>query len=185
MYYKAALLNKVKAHIKAGGLIAYPTESCFGIGCNPFNRKAINRIIKIKKRDKNKGMIVVAGKIGHLDRLIKPLSNNDFEYLNCFWPGHYSFILPTKRNVPVNLTGKHNKIAVRVSSHKLIQQLCSYLAIPLVSTSANKSGFRSIKNNKECLKQFGKSILILPGNIGFAKNPSTIIDLVTKQVIRG
>ncbi|MBY0379962.1 MAG: Sua5/YciO/YrdC/YwlC family protein, partial [Burkholderiales bacterium] len=75
-------------------------------------------------------------------------------------------------------------LAVRVSKHKLINQLCNYLTIPLVSTSANKSSCVAIKNYRQCLRQFACSVLVLPGTTLFAKKPSTVINLKTKQVLR-
>ena len=86
--------------------------------------------------------------------------------------------------VPQNLIGKHKKIAVRVTRHKMVGQLCNYLNMPLVSTSANKSGRRSISNYRDCKRIFGQSVLVLPGITNFAKRPSTIIDWQTKQVLR-
>lgn len=183
--YSKELLNKVKRHLKRGGVIAYPTESCYGFGCDPFNYKAIDKLIKIKQRTKDKGLIVIAGSIKQLQPLIKPLSNSDIDKIGRrYWPGPYSLILPVKPNMPSNLTGCHSKLAVRVSKHKLVQQLCSSLKQAIVSTSANKSGCPAIKSYRECQRQFGNQVMILPGLIGFAKKPSTIIDWETQKVLR-
>ena len=159
MYYKIGLLRKVKSHIKSGGVIAYPTESCFGFGCDPHNYKAVNKILKIKKRNKNKGLIVVADKFLRFDKLVQTIGDEDMEYVSKFWPGPYSFILATNPKISPILTGAHNSLAVRVSRHNLIRQLCVYLAIPLVSTSANKSNCISVKTYRECTRQFAGAVL--------------------------
>jgi L-threonylcarbamoyladenylate synthase len=182
--YSTVLLNKVKQHLKAGGVIAYPTESCYGLGCDPFNYSAINKIIRLKGRSKSKGLIIIAGLRSQLHGVIPKLSAADELELKKYWPGFYSLILPANNKVLPNLVGKHQKIAVRVTQHYLVQQLCLALNMPLVSTSANKSGFRSIKSYQECERQFGRQVMVLPGRIGFAKRPSTIIDWQSGNILR-
>lgn len=184
MYYSNRLLEQVKQHLKQGGIIAYPTESCYGLGCDPFNYKAISKLIRLKGRANNKGLIVIASNLSQLHNLIKPLSLDDLNKLKTYWPGFYSIILPVKANVPSNLTGKHRKIAVRITKHELVRQLCDSINMSLVSTSANYSGQCSIKTYKKCLSQFGSQVMVLPGNTSFAKCPSTIIDWETKKVLR-
>lgn len=182
--YSNSQLHKIRRHIKNGGIIAYPTEFCYGFGCNPFNHKAINKILKIKKRSKAKGLIVIAANINQLHNLILPLSDLDTQKLKSYWPGFYSIIMPSKTNVPKSLTGKHNKLAVRVSKHNLVGQICNYLNSPLISTSANISGHQPIKNYRECVRQFGKKVMVLPGSTSFAKHASTIIDWESGKQIR-
>lgn len=178
------LIQKVKSHVAKGGIIAYPTESCYGFGCNPFNYKAIDKVIKLKGRSKSKGLIVIAGNKRELDNLILPLSQDDYKEIANYWPGPFSLVLPVKPKVPANLTGRHKKVAVRVTKHKLVAKLCNSLKMPLVSTSANSSGFRAIKNYRECLRKFGSQVMVLPGLTNFAKRPSTIIDWETKKHLR-
>ena len=182
--YSTKLLRKVKRHLNEGGVIAYPTESCYGFGCDPFNYKAINKVIRIKGRSKTKGLIVIAGAQSQLRGLVNVPNLTNQEELAKYWPGFYSLILPVTRQVPTNLIGKHPKIAVRVSKHQLVKQLCNFLNIPLVSTSANKAGHISIKNYRECQRQFGNQVLVLPGLTKFAKKPSTITDWETRKVLR-
>ena len=84
--YNHKLIQQIKAHLRNGGVIAYPTESCYGLGCDPFNYRAINRIIRIKGRSKTKGLIVIAGKLGQLNTLIQPLpasSKAELAHLAC------------------------------------------------------------------------------------------------------
>ena len=185
-YYSTALLNKVKQHLKNGGVIAYPTEYCFGLGCDPFNQKAINQLIRTKRRNQNKGLIVIAGKVEQLDGLIKPLSTKEQKHVGQYWPGAYSIICPIAKSAPKKLAGKFlTKIAVRVTTHKLVIQLCTHLGYPLVSSSANISGLHPAKTYRDCYRIFGhKNIIVLPGNTNFAKRPSSIVDLNTGKTYR-
>lgn len=180
-YYSQSTLKKVKSHIKKGGVIAYPTEYCYGLGCDPLNRKAVDKIIKLKGRSKTKGLIVIAGKNSELKSLICPISPNE---VSKYWPGPYSLILKTMKNVPKNLTGRHEKIAVRITKHELVKQICKYLNSPLVSTSANISGHRPLKNYRDCARTFGVNVMVLPGLTKFARKPSTLIDLESKNILR-
>lgn len=182
-YYNNKQLHQIKAHLKQGGVIAYPTESCYGFGCDPLNHKAINKILKLKRRDKNKGLIVVASEKRQLNKLISSLPEST--QLEKYWPGFYTLLLPTTDFVPYNLIGKHSKLAVRVSNHPLVRQLCSYMNMAIVSTSANQSKCLPSKNYRECKRLFGSSALVLPGLTQFAKTPSTIIDWQTKNILRG
>lgn len=183
--YNSTVLNKIRHHLKNGGVIAYPTESCFGLGCDPFNYKAINLILKFKSRHKHKGLIVIAKDIDQLNKLIMPFSAGEKEKLKLIWPGAVSLLVNPSQKILPNLIGKHNKIAVRVTKHALVKQICNYCNIPLVSTSANQAGFKSAKNFRQCVNQFrNKDLLILPGLTNFAKKPSTIIDWETQKIFR-
>lgn len=183
-YYSPAKLRQIKHHLQNGGVIAYPTESCYGFGCDPFNFVAINKIIKLKGRNKAKGMIVIAASVNQLQKVIAPLNEADKTELTRYWPGFYSIVLPVAQQIPRNLIGTHRKIAVRVTRHKLVKQLTSSLNMPLVSTSANKSGHRSVKTHRECIRQFGKRVMVLSGTTNFARSPSTILDWESKKIFR-
>ena len=183
-YYTPHKIKQIRRHLKAGGIIAYPTESCFGFGCDPFNYTALNKLIRIKGRTKTKGLIVIAGAFKQLAQLIQPLSGAEQAELSQYWPGFNSLILPVTAKVPRNLIGRHQKIAVRISQHRLVKQLCHELNSPLVSTSANRAGHQSIRNYRECVRQFGRTVLVLPGLTNFARRPSTIIDWQSRRVLR-
>ncbi len=182
-YIRYRQLKQIKHHLKNGGVIAYATESCYGFGCDPFSYKAIAKIIKIKKRSKTKGMIIISGRRDNLTSVTKNVNLFSPDFMQ-YWPGSYSIILPTNKNLPTNLTGIHQKIAVRVTQHKQVIQLSDFLHMPLVSTSANLSGMKSIKTYKECVRKFGSKVMVIDGYISFAKKPSTIIDWESKKILR-
>ncbi|MEN9391475.1 MAG: hypothetical protein RL017_773 [Pseudomonadota bacterium] len=181
--YSQLQLKKIRQHIKNGGLIAYPTEHCYGLGCDPFNRKALRALIKLKGRNPKKGFIVIASNVQQLkDIVVMPTNTNEF---NAVWPGPVTLLLEAQQQkTPVILRGKHSTIAVRVTKHKLVIQLCNFINSPLVSTSANFSGLKPSKTYKNCLQQLGRRVMVLPGLTNFAPKPSTIIDWHSKKRLR-
>ncbi|MGL6070856.1 L-threonylcarbamoyladenylate synthase [Craterilacuibacter sp.] len=179
----AAQLAQARAAYRDGGLIAYATESCFGLGCDPLNARALRRVIALKGRPNHKGLIVVAASIEQLAPLIKPLSAAERATLLRYWPGPYTFLIPASPKVLPLLRGRHRKIAVRVTAHRETASLCHALG-PLVSTSANRAGQKSLRTAAACERAFGAAVLTLPGRVGQRRKPSTIIDLETGRVLR-
>lgn len=178
-------LGALRAHLRAGGVIAYATESCYGLGCDPRNVDAIEKILRLKRRPWHKGLIVVASDVAQLRQLIRPLTAEQRAFTRQYWPGPYTFLLPRLTRAPRVLGGRHAKLAVRLSAHPDVQNLCRALDMALVSTSANRAGCKPIKTAKECLRQFGTRVTVLPGRIGKRKRPSTIMDIDTKKILRG
>lgn len=178
-------ITRIKSHLKKGGVIAYPTESCFGLGCIPTNAKALKRVIRLKKRPQHKGMIVIGESLSQLEPLLAPLSSSDRQSLNKAWPAAKTFLIPSaKRILPLLRGSGRNKLAVRVPNHEGARQLCYQLQTPLVSTSCNKAGFKPSRFTREAMRQFGRDAWVIPGAIGFAKQPSQIIDLETGKRLR-
>ncbi|MGN1393179.1 MAG: L-threonylcarbamoyladenylate synthase [Succinivibrionaceae bacterium] len=170
-----------------GGVISYPTESVYGIGCDPDNAIALSRIVSLKSRDQSKGMIIVAASveqvIPYID--ISKVDKNIFSSVTEHWPGFVTYILPVSKKVHPLLKGKHDTIAVRVSSFKIIHDLCLDFGKPIVSTSCNKSGQEPLRSYSDVVNNFG-SILdyIVDGFVGGENNPSKIINAITGIVIR-
>lgn len=183
-FYKIELLRKIKSHLRNGGLIAYPTEFCYGLGCDPFNVAAVKKLIQLKQRDPDKGLIVIASDIAQLKSILIPLNKVDQERIKQYWPGFYTLIMKVKPTVPQILLGKHQGLALRVSSHQLVQNLCTYLQSPLVSTSANLAQQYPLRDYNQCQQQFSSQVLVLPGMVANKKQPSTILDWHSLQVLR-
>lgn len=180
-----AQIDAARGRLRAGGVLAYATESCFGLGCNPFDVRAIRRILAIKGRPTHKGLIVIAANLQQLRSLIRPLTPAQLATVQRYWPGPYTFLLPASRRVPTLLRGRHDKIAVRISAHGEAAALCRALGSPLVSTSANRAGQKSLKTARACRQAFGREqVLTLKGRIGKRRKPSTIIDLDSGRVLR-
>lgn len=180
-----AQVDAARGRFRAGGVLAYATESCFGLGCNPFDVRAIRRILAIKGRPTHKGLIVIAANLEQLRSLIRPLTPAQLATVQRYWPGPYTFLLPASRRVPTLLRGRHDKIAVRISAHGEAAALCRALGSPLVSTSANRAGQKSLKTARGCRQAFSRQqVLTLQGRIGKRRKPSTIIDLDSGRVLR-
>lgn len=178
-------LNRLRRHLAHGGVIAYPTESCFGLGCVPTSHRAVQNIIKIKKRPQHKGLIVIGRDLAQLEPLLQKLPESTQQYLNNVWAAPKTFVLPAQRDLPNILRGKRrDKLAVRVPDHALARQLCAMLHTPLVSTSCNRAKQRPCKTVREVRRQFGRKVLIVHGRIGSRKKPSDIIDLTTQIQLR-
>lgn len=179
-----AFARKLRAHLKRGGVIAYPTESCYGLGCDPRNRRAVMKILRLKGRPQHKGLILIGADFSQLKPYVASLSAAQWQQISSSWPGPVTWLLPAARSTPVWLRGSHHSIAVRVTAHPLAARLCRALGTALVSTSANRSGKRPARSYKECVRLFGAQILTLPGKIGRRKRPSTIRDLLTGEAVR-
>ena len=173
----ASTLRKLQSHLKKGGLVAYPTESCYGIGCIPTLPKALNRLIHLKKRPQHKGMIVIGNQLEQLQPLLQRSSENIQTMLRNEWPAPKTFLLPAAADVLPALRGKRrSKLAVRVPAHAGARRLCQALKTPLVSTSCNRAGKRACKTEREVRRQFGRDVWVVGGLIGKQRSPSQIID---------
>lgn len=177
--------GRLKNHLKRGGLIAYPTESCYGLGCLPTHTKALKKLIRLKRRPQHKGMIVIGDKLDRLRPLLQPLGETDRRLLESQWPARKTFLLPAADRIPALLRGRNRrKLAVRVPDHAGARSLCRLLGQPLVSTSCNKAGKRPSRNQREARRQFGRHALIIGGSCGGAKKPSLIIDWENGKQLR-
>ncbi|MEN6586456.1 MAG: Sua5/YciO/YrdC/YwlC family protein [Sulfuricella sp.] len=180
----AALLSRVRAHLKQGGVIAYPTESCYGLGCDPSNRRAVMKLLRLKGRPQRKGLILIGSDFSQLQPYAASLSAAQWRTIAPCWPGPVTWILPAARNTPVWLRGSHESIAVRVSAHPPAARLCRVLGMALVSTSANRTGMVPARSYRQCVRQFGEQVVVVPGQIGRRRRPSTIMDLASGGVVR-
>lgn len=128
--------------LRQGGVIAYPTEAVWGLGCDPFNEAATQHLLAIKRRDVGKGLILIAGDYAQLDGLLDwhLLPTDRAEAVYASWPGPHTWIVPATARVPHWITGLHAGVAVRLSAHPVVVALCERFGGPLVSTSANLAG---------------------------------------------
>ncbi|HYG32268.1 MAG TPA: Sua5/YciO/YrdC/YwlC family protein [Methylophilaceae bacterium] len=174
----------LRHYLRSGGVIAYPTESCYGLGCAPDNYRAVQRLLAIKGRPERKGLILIAGRFTQLQPYLAPLKPAQVAELHTKWPGPHTWLVPASRHCPFWLTGRHPTLAVRLTAHLPAAQLCNDAGMALVSTSANRSGQRPARTARECAALFGKQVRIIPGRIGKRRRPSTIQDFVSGKIIR-
>lgn len=167
-------------------VIAYPTEAVFGLGCDPDSEQAVNALLALKQRPWEKGLILIAADYAQLAPYIDDAALSDPQRATMFasWPGPVTWVIPARADTPRLLTGRFNSLAVRVSDHPLVQQLCRQFGKPLVSTSANLSGQEPCRSTDEVQQQFGAAFPVLVGSVGGRLNPSEIRDVLTGKQIR-
>ena len=170
--------------LRTGGVIAYPTEAVFGLGCDPWDEMAVARILDIKQRPWQKGLILIASDFNQLTDFIAPLSAVILEQIEASWPGPVTWLLPASETTPDYLTGEHDTIAVRVTAHPQTVALCRAAGHALVSTSANIAGLTPAKTVRQVRWQLPEVDTILSGHCGGATQPSQIRDAQTGTVIR-
>ncbi|CAL4325539.1 Threonylcarbamoyl-AMP synthase [Buchnera aphidicola (Protaphis terricola)] len=173
-------------HLYSKKVIAYPTESMFGLGCDPDSKKAVRNLLILKKRSIEKGFILVSSNYKQIKKYIDEtkISINQKKIMFKLWPGPVTFLLPSNPLVPYWLTGRFNTIAVRISNHFSIIKLCNIFGKPLISTSANFSNMPPCRTKRDVLKNFGEKFPLLNGKIGNEKNPSKIINIIDGKLIR-
>ncbi|WP_417447735.1 Sua5/YciO/YrdC/YwlC family protein [Idiomarina abyssalis] len=169
------------------GVIAYPTEAVFGLGCDPTNEVAIQKLLSLKQRPAEKGLILIAADYSQLLPFVEDSAipqDKRFSVLS-HWPGPVTLILPVRKSVSPLLTGGRDTIAVRVSAHEPVRELCRALGHALVSTSANLTGQEPARTAAEVRLQFGDSVdWIMDEATGRAANPTRIINPFNNQVVR-
>ena len=171
-------------HIHQGDVIGYPTEAVFGLGCDPLNPIAVSRLLKIKQRPVHKGLILIAADFDQLKPFIANIDTETLKPALQSWPGPFTWIFPARQDTPFWLTGKHASIAVRVSDHPIVRELCRTADTALVSTSANRSNQQPARSALECRMKCPETDFIISGNVDKKAQPSMITDLITGKVIR-
>lgn len=176
----------IAAIVRKGGVIAYPTEAVFGLGCRPADAAAFERILEMKNRDVGKGVIVITDDLSRVAHWLEPVPEAMQAMAEASWPGPYTWLWPARAACPAWLRGSHTRLAVRVTAHPSVRELCAAAGSALVSTSANRSGEPPCRDTacvRECFQGRLDGILDLP--CGGVDAPSSIRDMVTGAWIRG
>ena len=164
-----------------GGVVVYPTETFYGLGCLPSDPDASRRICEIKGRA-DKALPLICGSPEAARKVVE--FNAAAEILaEKFWPGPLTLVLPSKINYPVWVTHGKKTLAVRVSGHEVARKLASMSAGVIVSTSANKSGETPPRTAKEAVDQIGRKVdIVVDGGMTPGGMPSTILDLTSDEL---
>ncbi|MFD1008786.1 Sua5/YciO/YrdC/YwlC family protein [Oceanisphaera ostreae] len=173
--------------LRQGGVIGYATEAVFGLGCDPDHAEAVARLLKIKQRPIDKGLVLVAADFSQLLPYLDlaALPEGRLAAILDSWPGPNTWIIPAKPEVPTWLKGRFSSLAVRVTAHAQVHDLCLGFGKPLVSSSANKSGEPPARSAIELTLKMGAELdYILPGKTEGLVNPSLIRDGSTGAVVR-
>ena len=170
--------------IQQGKVLAYPTEAVFGLGCHPMDADAVQQILNIKQRHVSKGLILIASEFSQLTPYVDEVSGSLLKQAFDTWPGPNTWLFPKSPETPYWLTGKFDTIAVRVSAHPIVQQLCATAGSALVSTSANKSQQDPARSALQCRLKKLDVDMIVNGDVNRAARPSVITDLLSGKLIR-
>ncbi|WP_455218030.1 L-threonylcarbamoyladenylate synthase [Kaarinaea lacus] len=181
-------LTQATRVIRQGGIIAYPTEAVYGLGCDPYNAEAVMRLLALKRRPAEKGLILIASDISQLAPFMAPLSTGQLEQLGASWPGPVTWLVPARPETPGWLRGSHDTIAVRVTDHPVASALCQTAGHALVSTSANPAGRYPATTPLQVRRYFcqreNQVDYIVHGPLGNQVRPTTIRDLQTGKTVR-
>lgn len=176
-------LNAALLAIQQGQVLAYPTEAVYGLGCDPFNQIAVERILSLKGRSSQQGMIVLIADWPQLFGLIGDFSVPRLEIIKETWPGPMTWVFPKSVNVPNWISGTHDTIAVRMSAHPIARKLCQMG--PIVSTSANPHGIAPARSLEEVEVLFPEGLDgVVVGDLGTELQPSSILDAMTMKRLR-
>nr|VFK29917.1 MAG: L-threonylcarbamoyladenylate synthase [Candidatus Kentron sp. MB]VFK74996.1 MAG: L-threonylcarbamoyladenylate synthase [Candidatus Kentron sp. MB] len=178
-------LRRAASVLRKRGIIAYPTEAVFGLGCDPRDSDAVLRLIALKKRSIDQGLILVASGFSQLRPFVELLPPERMRDIEASWPGPVTWLFPARPTTPVSLTGRHASLAIRVSAEPSVAALCEHFGDALVSTSANPSGRPPARTALGVRRYFGQRLDdILPGSVGGLSKPSEIRDGLTGLVLR-
>ena len=186
---QTASITQAVTALKGGGVIAYPTEAVFGLGCDPDNEQAIQQLLDLKQRPASKGLIIIASEVQQLAAFVNPLPAEQWQKVLSTWPGPVTWLMPARESVSPLLTGEHGAartIAVRVTGHPVAKALCEQFTKPIISTSANITNKSPALSVDEVREQFNSQLAcIVDGVVNMQARPSEIRDLLSDKVIRG
>lgn len=167
--------------IRQGGVVAYATEYCFGLGCDPFDERAVTRLLRIKRRPADKGLIVLAASLAQLEPFVERVPAR----AAATWPGPHTWLLTPRTQVPRWITGAHPRVALRVTAHRQAAELATRAGMAIVSTSANRGGEHPARSFRDTARRLGKEVdYVLPGRVGTLAAPTPIRDAATGEIVR-
>ena len=181
-------IDQAVAVLQQGGVIAYPTEAVYGLGCDPENLSAIKKILELKQRKKEKGLILVAASFEQFKDYIQPLEKDIEEKLLLSWKDQMSaltWLVPAKKETSEYLKGQFDSLAIRVSHHPVVKKICEQFGGAIISTSANISTQEAARTAEQVKHIFADKInFIVEGETDVNAQPSEIRDALTDQIIR-
>ncbi len=178
-------LRRMVDVLRAGGVVAYPTEGVFGLGCDPRDRDALRRILLIKGRAANKGLILIGAEESQLWHYASMVDEARMSRVRETWPGPVTWIFPAREDIDPLVSGGRSTVAVRVTNHPGAAALCTAFGGALISTSANVAGARPARTRLQVRRAFAEQIDgIVPGRVGARRGPSTIRDVNSEQTLR-
>ncbi|PLX95264.1 MAG: threonylcarbamoyl-AMP synthase [Desulfuromonas sp.] len=177
---QARLINQVVDCLKRGGVIVYPTDTTYGLGCDIYNRKGVKKIYQIKQRDARKPFSFICNDLAEVSNYAQ-VSNFAFKIMKRHLPGKYTFVLDATRIVPEALITKQKTVGIRIPDNPIVHEIVRQLGHPLVTTSANLSGEETPQDPQEIYQEMGRVVdVVIDGGILMAEG-STVISLLNDQ----
>jgi L-threonylcarbamoyladenylate synthase len=178
--------NRLAKAILSGAVIAYPTDTVWGLGCHPLNYHSVQRILVIKKRPVDKGVILVTPDLSYVRPYLSDhLSSSSLKELSAPLIPPTTWLVPTHPDCPAWLRGNHSTLAIRITNHAFVREICEATRSPIVSTSANRSGKTTIRNSLQARIQFGSEVdAIITGYSTGGHKASRIQSLDSGQKLR-
>lgn len=174
-------IHQVVEALQHGGVIVYPTDTTYGIGCDIFNRKGVKKIFQIKQRDSRKPFSFICSDLAEISNYAQ-VSNFAFKIMKRHLPGPYTFVLEATKIVPDSLSTKQKTVGVRIPENKICQAIVKELGHPLVTTSANISGEQTLQDPIEIDETMGHMVdIVVDGGISLGDS-STVISLVDDHI---
>jgi tRNA threonylcarbamoyl adenosine modification protein (Sua5/YciO/YrdC/YwlC family) len=168
------LITQVVDCLKRGGVIVYPTDTTYGLGCDIFNRKGIKKIYQIKQRDARKPFSFVCSDLAEVSNYAQ-VSNFSFKIMKRHLPGKFTFVLEATRVVPDALTTKQKTVGIRIPDNAIVQAIVRELGHPLVTTSANLSGVETPQDPSEIEEEMGRMVdMVVDGGLLMAEGSSVV-----------
>ena len=186
-HYTLADCEAAAALLRRGGVLAYPTEAVYGLGCNPHDREAFERLFALKQRPPTQGVLLIAAEFSQLERYIDlaRVPGDVLAQVQASWPGPNTWIFPRTAAVPDWVAGAHTGIALRVTAHPPAAALCRAYGAALVSTSANPHGEAPARDAHTALTYFGDALDgVLDAPVGGLERPTVIRDALSGAIIR-
>ena len=176
------IITKTQKVLKGGGVIAFPTDTFYGLGADPYNKNAVNKIYEIKNRDRNKPLLLLIDSVVKLDKLVEEPSEASTKLIDTFWPGPLTMLFKPKSSIPEYITD--DLIGIRLPGNSITRKLLSALNHPLTAPSANFSGEDPTTSAEHVKDHLGNKVdLILDAGICKGGEPSTLVD-TTKNPVR-
>ena len=169
---------KIKRILNLGGVMAFPTDTFYGLGATVFNRKAVSRIFKIKQRPKDKPLLTLVASAYQANSMALEITPTAEILIEKLWPGPLTILFSAHPHLPSQLTANTGKIGIRQPGNEMVRKLLSGIGFPITATSANISGTENVTTAKEVEETLGSQIdLIVDGGAAPGGKESTILDV--------
>ena len=181
----SASIEAAVAALRKGGVVAYPTEAAWGLGCDPANAVAVDRLFRLKQRPIGTGVLLIGAEYSHISAYMGDCPDEAIQRAQATWPGPHTWVFPRASSVPEWIAGAHSGIALRLTAHPIARALCLAFGGAIVSTSANRHGAKPALTAAEVQNAFeGELDAIVDGELGGLERPTRIRDAISGEIMR-